>query len=267
MEKFFNIKYEFDKQRVWQVIDSQIAHKKPGYICVADGVVVNNVQRNQDYRRAVNNSMFAICDSGWVPTYLHWIYGIERHQYCGPMIFKDLVARGKHRMFFMGTNQKTLDGLKKEMTKLNPEVANMTFYELPFKSVEEFDYEAIAKMVEEDGADLIWVALGAPKQDFFMERLAPHLKKGVMLGVGAAFNFYSGLGEKRAPQWVVKSKIEFLYRILQSPKKQIKRCFWILATMPSMFLGEMQRKRAMLALENPKYLPEHDLQYASKRNM
>ena len=133
--------------------------------------------------------MFAICDSGWVPVYLRWIYGIDRKQYCGPMIFKDLVAQGKHRMIFMGTNQQTLDSLQQELAKMNPDVKGMTFYELPFKTVEEFDYPAIAQMIEEDKADIIWVALGAPKQDFFMQLLEPHLKHGVMIGVGAAFNF------------------------------------------------------------------------------
>ena len=94
MEKFFDIRYEFDKEHVWNCIDRQIASGMPDYICVADGVVVNHVQRNSEYRQTVNHGMFAICDSGWVPLYLRWIYGIRRQQYCGPMIFKDIVSQG-----------------------------------------------------------------------------------------------------------------------------------------------------------------------------
>lgn len=244
MELYFNIRYEFDKHKVWERIDEQINSNKPSYICVADGNVVSNVQNNVDYRKVINNSMFSICDSGWVPLYLRWIYGIHREQYCGPMIFKDLIQQGHHRMFFMGTNQATLDSLREELTKWNPKVKDMTFYELPFKAVQDFDYKQIAEMVNEDGADIIWVALGAPKQDYFMSLLLPHLKRGVMLGVGAAFNFYSGLGEKRAPEWVRKSHIEFIYRIFQSPKKQLKRCGLILATMPKMLWQEYKRKKA-----------------------
>lgn len=244
MEKYFNIRYVFGKERVWNRIDQQIATGDSGYICVADGVVVNNVQRDLKYRETVDGSMFSICDSGWVPMYLRWIYGIERKQYCGPMIFKDLVEQGKYRMIFMGTNQKTLDSLQQELAKMNPEVMNMTFCELPFKSVEDFDYPAIAQMIEEDKADIIWVALGAPKQDFFMSLLKPHLKRGVMIGVGAAFNFYSGTGEKRAPQWVIRMHMEFVYRIMQSPKKQIKRCWGIITSLPVMLWQEWKRKRA-----------------------
>ena len=242
LENYFNIRYEFDKEQVWNRIDEQVLSNKSAYICVADGVVVDNVQRDLKYRNTVNGSMFAICDSGWVPVYLRWIYGIDRKQYCGPMIFKDLVAQGKHRMIFMGTNQKTLDSLQKELAKMNPDVMGMTFYELPFKTVDEFDYPAIAKMIEEDNADIVWVALGAPKQDFFMSLLKPHLKRGVMIGVGAAFNLYSGMGEKRAPEWVTRMHLEFIYRIMQSPKKQLKRCWGIVTSLPVMLYQEWRRK-------------------------
>lgn len=51
----------------------------------------------------------------------------------------------------------TLYGLKKNLTEqFNPDCEGMTFYELPFLRVEEFDYPAIAKMIEDDGADIIW---------------------------------------------------------------------------------------------------------------
>ena len=243
MEEYFNIRYEFGKENIWNKIDNLVHIGKPGYICVADGVVVSNVQRKPDYRLCVQNSFFAISDSGWVPKYLRWIYGITREQYCGPDIFRDLVKQGKYRMFFMGTNRKTLDSLKNQLVKWNPAVNDMIFYELPFKHVRDFDYKKIGEMVNEDGADLIWVALGAPKQDFFMQLLRPHLKKGVMLGVGAAFNFYSDNGEKRAPKWMTKHRIEFMYRIMQSPKKQLVRCFWIVALMPKMFYVELKKTR------------------------
>lgn len=238
MEKYFGIRYEFDKKQVWKQIDRQIASGKSGYVCVADGVVVDHVQRNPDYRKTVNGSMFAICDSGWIPLYLRWIYGIRRSQYCGPMIFKDLVEQGKHRMIFLGTNQRTLDGLRSELSKLNPSVNGMTFHALPFLSVDDFDYPSIARMIDEDQSDVIWIALGAPKQDYFMMRLKPYLKRGVMIGVGAAFNFYSGCGERRAPSWITRMHLEFVYRIFQSPKKQLSRCWGILNTLPGMVWRE-----------------------------
>ena len=201
MEKYFNINYEFSPREVGRRIDEQLSKNESDYICVADGVILNNANRKPDYLKIVNGGMFAICDSGYVPLYIKWLYGKRYPQYCGSQIFKDLVSSQKYRMFFMGTNQRTLDGLKENLKAMNPKVENMSFYELPFKAVDEFDYPAIAKMVNEDGADIIWVALGAPKQEIFMSKLKPYLKRGVMIAVGAAFKFYSGQDEKRAPKW------------------------------------------------------------------
>ena len=241
MNTYFNINYEFDKAEV----HSQIEKVQKGYICVADGVVLNTANRNKEYLDVVNGGMFAICDSSWVPLYLKSIYGVKYEQYCGSEIFKDIVSSRKYRMIFMGTQQATLDALQKELMVMNPDVANMKFVELPFRDVDGFDYQEIAQMIKEDGAKIIWVALGAPKQERFMNKLLPYLESGVMLGVGAVFKFYSGTDESRCPKWIQKNHLEFVYRIIQDPKKQLKRCFWIVATLPKLYLEEVKRKRSL----------------------
>ena len=63
MEQYFNINYEFDKQSVFFSIDRQLQTSSPGYICVADGVILNTANRKPDYLEVVNGSMFSICDS------------------------------------------------------------------------------------------------------------------------------------------------------------------------------------------------------------
>ena len=103
-------------------------------------------------------------------------------------------------MMFMGTSQRTLDGLKNTIKVWNPDVLAMTFYALPFCKVNGFDYEDIARRVEESEADIIRVALGAPKQ------------------------------------------VEWVYRIMRSPKKQLKRCSMIILTLPRLLIGEWRRK-------------------------
>lgn len=244
MNTYFNINYEFDKQEVLKKIESA----QKGYICVADGVVMNTANRDTEYLKVVNGSLFSICDSSWVPVYLKWIYGINYNQYCGSEIFMDIVSSEKYRMIFLGTNQDTLNALRLELMKMNPSVADMQFVELPFLNVEEFDYPEIAKIIDSDGAKIIWVALGAPKQERFMSMLLPYLKQGVMIGVGAAFNFYSGTGERRCPKWMQRYHLEFAYRIMQNPKKQMKRCFWILRTLPRLYYEEMNKAHKNLGV-------------------
>ena len=245
MEQYFNLKYEFDKKEVWSAIDKQLESGKADYISVADGVILNIANRQPEYMKVINDGMFAICDSSYVPLYLKWIYGIKREQYCGSQIFMDIVNMKKYRMFFMGTSNDILEGLKNNISQIDPKIKDMTFYELPFCKVDEFDYKAIADTVNNDAADIIWVALGAPKQEIFMNKLKPYLKSGVMIAVGAVFKFYSGgVDVNRAPEWMVKAHLEFVYRIYSEPKKQIGRCAWILRTLPGLLIGEWKRKHS-----------------------
>ena len=243
MQTYFNIRYEFDRKAVWERIDRQVKEGKADYICVADGVILDHANRNPEYLKVVNGGMFAICDSSYVPLYLKWIYGKRYEQYCGSQIFRDIVAGRKYRMIFMGTSQETLDGLRNKLAEMNPEVKGMKFIELPFRKVEDFDYPEIARTIEEDGADSVWVALGAPKQEIFMSKLKPHLKRGVMIAVGAAFKFYSGTDVQRAPEWMVKHHLEFVHRIYKEPKKQLKRCWGIVSTLPGLLWGEWRRSK------------------------
>lgn len=244
MNTYFNINYEFDRLTIWNQIDEQLQKEGARYICVADGNILQMVHNDLKYRNIVNESMFSICDSSWVPVFLKRIYGVKYQQYCGSQIFEDLTDRKQYRQFFIGTSQQILDGLRIELLKKDPSVCNMTFFAPPFCKVEEFDYSSIAKMINEDNPDIVWVALGAPKQENFMHRLQPYLKRGVMIGVGAVFNFYCGLEDapQRAPQWMIDHHMEFVYRVFFEPKKQINRCKQFVITFPKLYQEEKRKK-------------------------
>jgi N-acetylglucosaminyldiphosphoundecaprenol N-acetyl-beta-D-mannosaminyltransferase len=114
---------------------------------------------------------------------------------------------------------------------------------LPFLPVENFDYAGIARDINAQSPDLIWVSLGAPKQEIFMHHLLPHLHKGVMVGIGAVFNFQSGISAlKRAPRIIRKMKLEWLYRLIREPKKQWKKSKSFLKALPALLIAEMKNK-------------------------
>lgn len=246
VEKYFHINYEFDPAAAQERIAQQIAGEGTGYVCVADANILQQVHNDLGYRKVIDEAMFSICDSSWVPVFLKWIHGIERGQYCGSSIFRDVIEMKRYRQFFMGTSTNILQALKENLVKIDPAIEDMTFYELPFCNVEDFDYPAIAEMVNRDNPDIIWVALGAPKQEVFMSKLKPYLRRGVQIAVGAAFKFYSGQEEARAPMWVRKSKLEFLYRIYSDPKKQFARCKQIVYSLPRILREERRREAVSL---------------------
>jgi N-acetylglucosaminyldiphosphoundecaprenol N-acetyl-beta-D-mannosaminyltransferase len=196
-----------------------------------------------EHLRIVNEAIVNNCDSAWVPVIINWIYGTKFSNYCGTDLFIKYVRMKKFRQLFLGSTPDVLQRLQKNLSKIDPKIKNMRFETLPFKSVEEFDYEEIGEMINSDGPDIIWVSLGAPKQEKFMSLLLPHLKKGVMFGFGAIFNFYAETpGLKRAPQFMVKLKLEWLYRLFQEPRKQISRSKF-LSVLPQMVRKELKIKK------------------------
>ena len=250
LEKYFNVRYEFDRQVVLDTIDRFVEDGKKGYICVADGVTLATSQNYPLLRDVLENSVLNTCDSGWVPVYLKWIYGIKRDQYSGTNLFKDIVAKKKYNMLFLGASNAILKPLRESLSKEDERIAGMFFMALPFRSVDAFDYEKIAARINEESPDIIWISLGMPKQEIFMYNLLPKINQGILIGVGAAFKYASGIpAQKRSPDWLVKCKLEWLYRILKEPKKQLGRCWLIIKTVPGILKEEYKRKRKNICIK------------------
>ena len=244
MATYFHIDYEFSPGQALERIAAQCRTSPAGYVCVADGNVLVQVHRDPAYRRVVQGALFSICDSSWVPLYLKRLYGFKPRQYSGSDIFRDITGAKRFRMAFLGASQEVLDALRAQLSELDPRIGDMLFEALPYADVDAFDYAGIAEAVNADNPDIIWVALGAPKQERFAARLAPLLKRGVIIPVGAVFNFRSGLGIRRAPEWMVKCHLEFLYRLFSEPRKQCKRVGQILRYTPGILRQERKVRNA-----------------------
>ena len=78
------------------------------------------------------------------------------------------------------------------------------------------DTDDIINQINESGAAVLWVCLGAPKQENWMAENKDKLKVGVMLGLGGSLDVYAG-NVKRAPKWMIKMKLEWLYRLIKEP--------------------------------------------------
>lgn len=244
MKKYFDIKYEFDKQVVLDTIDRYVEHGKKGYVCVADGVTLSMSQQHRQLKSVLEQSILNICDSGWVPFYIKRIYHVCLEQYSGTELFEDIIARKKYKMMFLGTSNAVLKPLREQLSGMDERILDMPFVALPFRNVEEFDYKRIAAQVNEENPDIIWVSLGMPKQEIFMYNLLPEIHQGILIGVGAVFKFKSGLsGHKRAPRWMVKCRLEWLYRIFSEPRKQFGRCWLIITTTPGIIYREYLNKK------------------------
>lgn len=180
------------------------------YVCASDPRTVDYACVHEDYCELMNNSLMNTPDGQptmWAAK-LWGVKGIERTM--GPILFQDMITDRESGLkhFLLGDTEETLKAIV-EKASVNKENIVGT-YSPPFCSLDEFDYEGMAKMINESHADVVWTALRAPKQDFFNVRLLPYLDKKVCVGVGAAFRFY--LGEyKLAPPLIRKLGLMGIY--------------------------------------------------------
>lgn len=245
---YFGLRWEFDHDEVDRIIETHIAEHRAGYVVSVDFNNVTQSYNSEMHRAILNNSIVNNCDSTMIPRMINHIYHTKYRNYCGADLFIDFIKKARYRQFFLGSNNKVLQGLKHNLVQYDSKIAEMRFEELPFRKVEEFDYEEIARMINDDRPDIIWVSLGCPKQEQFMARLLPYLRQGVMFGYGAIFNFFSGLDDapKRAPKWMINHGLEWLYRLFEEPKKQGNRTKQAFQVLSKVYFGEVKKARKTL---------------------
>ena len=240
---FFNLKLEFDHYKVDQIIHDTIINNEKGYVCSVEGNILAVANSNSEFRAVVNKSLVNICDGGSIAFFASIIHQKKLKTYIGADLFFKYVKSARYKSFFLGNTDQVLDGLRLNLSQYDPNIKNMKFETLPFKNVEDFDYPEIAKMINENNPDIIWVSLGAPKQEIFMSKLLPFINRGVMFGFGAIFNFYSfNTEEKRAPKLFLKLHIEWIYRLINNPKKQLPKIKLIFNTLPKLVLTEIKER-------------------------
>ena len=133
-------------------------------------------------------------------------------------------AEEGYRHYFYGSTEETLEKLAKTLEELYPGVQVAGMYSPPFRALSKEEDEEIVKRINDSHADFVWIGLGAPKQERWMAEHQGKIK-GFMVGVGAAFDYLVG-NIKRAPMWMQKANLEWLYRLLQEPKRLFKRYFY-----------------------------------------
>jgi N-acetylglucosaminyldiphosphoundecaprenol N-acetyl-beta-D-mannosaminyltransferase len=240
---YFNVRLEFDKQRFDEIIDGAIKTGKPGYVCSVESNNLTVANKNPEFLKILNGALVNNCDGSVLAKILSSIHKRYLEPYIGADIFIKYIRLCKYRQFFLGNTPEVLSGLKEKLSQIDPKIREMRFETLPFKAVDEFDYKGIGKMINEDNPDIIWVSLGAPKQEMFMNRLQPHINRGIMFGFGAIFNFNAGVGDvKRAPEWMLKLRFEWLHRALEQPKKNIPRYWNFMKILPILIIEEKKYK-------------------------
>jgi N-acetylglucosaminyldiphosphoundecaprenol N-acetyl-beta-D-mannosaminyltransferase len=95
-------------------------------------------------------------------------------------------------------------------------------YAPPFVPLTQEEDNSIVRLINDARADIVWVGIGAPKQERWMAEHVARLNAPVLIGVGAAFDFHAGL-KKPAPGWMQQSGLEWLFRLISEPRRLWRR--------------------------------------------
>lgn len=207
-------------------LDKNIDDIKGDYICVSNVHTTVTSYEDASYCAVQNGGLMAIPDGGPLST-IGKKRGYENMaRITGPdlmgKIFEISSEKG-YRHYFYGSKNETLELLTQKLKHQYPGIQIIGMYSPPFRPLTEEEDKEVIERINKTKPDFVWVGLGAPKQEKWM---AAHQGKieGLMLGVGAGFDYYAG-NIKRAPIWMQKSNLEWLYRLIQDPKRLFKR-YW-----------------------------------------
>ena len=139
-----------------------------------------------------------------------------------PRLCKSAAEHGL-KVFILGGQSGVPEEAARRLQEAYPGLMVAGAYSPPFGfERDEAENEAIVTMVANSDADLVFVGLGAPKQELWMHRHLQKFDKGVFLGIGAAVDFCAGR-VKRAPRWMQAAGLEWMYRWSQDPSRLTKR--------------------------------------------
>lgn len=243
MQKYFNIFLEFNHKVFYSFIENAIKDRNKGYVCVIDSNVLTMAQNNLPYQHVINNSLINTCDSSSIAILARWVHHQKYRALNGPEIFEYFIEKD-YKHLLLGSTQEITDHIKEVLICKNMNDLNIQAIALPFMPVESFDYQSIAKKINKIEPDIIWVSLGAPKQEIFMNKLEPLLDHGVLFGIGAAFNFY--IGKLTVLRFKIGSlRFIWLNRLFNEPRKIAKRLLPYILSLPALYWDEKKRKRIL----------------------
>ncbi len=189
-------------------IENAVKNKDNTYICVSNMRMVRLGNKDKSYRKVMNSAYMALPD-GLPLTWCGRLWGLkEVSRVTGPDLFQVMLNKKENGLkhFLLGDTEDILTQIKEKYKGCNI----VGSYSPPFADVEDFDYKYITELVNNSNADVVWVAMRAPKQDIFSANISPLLQNKICIGVGRAFRIAMN-NIKDAPQLAKKIGIAGIF--------------------------------------------------------
>lgn len=215
-----------DMKKTVSYLETNLPVLSGSYICVSNVHTTVTAYEDESYRAVQNGAVFALPDGKPLSLTSRKRGFSEADRVTGPdlmeEIFRISAAHG-WRHYFYGSTEETLKALKGVLEEKYPGLVIAGLYSPPFRPLTPAEDREDVDRINQARADFVWVGLGAPKQERWMAAHAGRVQ-GLMIGVGAGFDYHAG-SLRRAPQWMQRCSLEWLYRLLQDPVRLFRRYF------------------------------------------
>lgn len=213
------------KDQVVHVLAQWRCIGRRSYIAIVNPHSVMMCHRDRGMRQAVAGAGLTLPDGvGIIVAGKVLGYG-RRHRVTGPALMLQLCDQGRElglRHFFYGGSPGIAEKLVKNLSGQFPGIQIAGTFCPPFRTISPQEDARIVKQINETRPDVVWVGLGAPKQEKWMAAHVGKIEATAMVGVGAAFDFHSG-NVPWAPSLVRKCGMEWAWRLACEPGRMLRR--------------------------------------------
>lgn len=228
------------------IIDGWIDRSERHFLCTLDVHALVHSHDAPDVRRIYQSASILAPDGMPIAWLLRRAAQPQAERLCGPDLMPAVIARSQqfgYRHFLYGSNESTLASLTAQLLARFPAAIVVGSYSPPYRDLTASEERDVISRLNAAKPDIIWVGLGAPKQDRWMATYRDQLDAPVLIGVGAAFDFLAGT-VRRAPRFVQRSGLEWVYRIVQEPRRLWKRYLYSNFRFALLLLKERWRHRS-----------------------
>lgn len=196
---------------------------KGEYICVSNAHTTVMAHDDPAYYRVQTESLMSVPDGKPLSIVgRKAVPGMGR--VTGPDLMREIFEISTERGFrhyLYGNRPKNLEALVEALERDYPGIDICGYEPSVFRDMTPQEEAELAERINGAEPDFVWVALGAPRQECFCHRMRGRIN-GLMVGVGGAFNILAGITPE-APMWMQSLSLEWLYRLIQEPRRLFKR--------------------------------------------
>ncbi len=208
------------------LIDSFMAAKMHGYVVTPNLDHFIKLQKDQEFKQIYENASLVLADGIPLLWAARFLGTPLKEKVSGSDLFPRLcgvAAQKGYKLFFLGGRQgaasKAAEVLKTDYPGL--QIAGVYCPPYGFENYRD-ENEKIIHMIRQAKPDILFVGLGAPKQEKWIYKYKDQYQASMSMGIGVSFEFVAGL-VKRAPVWMQKAGLEWFWRLMMEPKRLWKR--------------------------------------------